>query len=59
MLVIILVIIFILFFKYVISNHLHIDFASLFRRGFAKKDDKFGLYCYTRSAAEKGKRILL
>ena len=47
MLVIILVIIFILFFKYVISNHLHIDFASLFRRGFAKKDDKFGLYCYT------------
>lgn len=59
MLVIILIIIFILFFKYVISNHLRIDFASLFKRGFAKKDDKFRFVLLYWSSAEKEKLILL
>lgn len=43
----ILIILFILFLQMLFVNHLHIDFASLFRRGFAKNDDKFGLYTYT------------
>lgn len=47
MFVFVLIILFILFFQMLFVNHLHIDFASLFRRGFAKKDDKFGLYTYT------------
>ena len=30
-----------------ISNRIHIDWRSLFKRGFSKKDENFGLYCYT------------
>ena len=32
---------------YIFSNHLTIDFKSLFYKGFAKTDNDFGLYCYT------------
>lgn len=37
------VILIILKFQY----HIHIDWQSLFKRGFAKIDNPFGLYCYT------------
>lgn len=33
-------------FYYCISNHLHLDLKSLFKRGFSKQDDKFGLYTF-------------
>lgn len=32
---------------YLINNHVHIDWKSLFKRGFQKTDNLFGLYCYT------------
>lgn len=32
---------------YISSNHIHIDWQSLFKKGFAKNDNYFGLYCYT------------
>lgn len=41
------IIIFVLLFVYISRLKLHIDWQSLFKRGFAKKDNKFGLYTYT------------
>ena len=32
---------------YCFNNHLHVDWKSLFKRGFQKTDNLFGLYCYT------------
>ena len=32
---------------YCISNHVHVDVKSLFKKGFHKTDTLFGLYCYT------------
>lgn len=32
---------------YLIKNHIQIDFKSLLKKGFPKKDNDFGLYCYT------------
>lgn len=32
---------------YLVSNHVHIDWKSLFKAGFSKNDNAFGLYCYT------------
>lgn len=32
---------------YVISNHIHVDLKSFFKKGFQKNDNYFGLYCYT------------
>lgn len=32
---------------YITSNKIHIDWKSLFKRGFSKTDTLFGLYCYT------------
>lgn len=29
------------------TNKIHIDFKSFFKKGFKKKDNKFGLFCYT------------
>ena len=39
-------IVLVLIFVYFNRIHLHVDFASFFRRSFAKNDDKFGLYVY-------------
>lgn len=36
-----------LFFYYIIVNKIHVDWRSLFKRGFSKTDSLFGLYCYT------------
>lgn len=36
----------------ILRNHLVIDWQSLFKRGFAKKDNKFGLYTYTGHQGE-------
>lgn len=33
---------------YLIKNHIHIDFKSLFKKGFKKLDDDFGVQCFTR-----------
>lgn len=44
---IIFFIIFVYLFIAITKSKLHIDFRSLFLRGFEKKDNKFGLYCYT------------
>lgn len=38
---------FIILFFYFRSLHLSIDFKSLFKKGFKKIDNYFGLYCYT------------
>lgn len=43
----ILIILIILIISYLITNKIHVDWQSLFKRGFAKNDNKFGLYCYT------------
>lgn len=43
----IFLIVIIISFYYIISNHIHIDWRSLFKKGFAKNDNYFGLYCYT------------
>lgn len=29
------------------TEKIHVDFKSFFRKGFKKKDNKFGLFCYT------------
>lgn len=34
-------------FYYFFSNKLRIDFKSFFKKGFARKTDDFGLFCYT------------
>lgn len=50
---IILCIIIFLFIKFIIIDKVHIDLASFFKKGFAKVDNAFGLYCYT---GKQGKR---
>lgn len=47
MLIWILAILFIVLIYYIISNHIHVDWKSLFKKGFSKNDNYFGLYCYT------------
>ena len=43
----------IIFVKLFIIEKIHIDLQSFVKKGFAKLDDKFGLYCYT---GKQGKR---
>lgn len=43
----IILLLFIFIIYYIYSNKIHIDWQSLFKRGFAKTDTLFGLYCYT------------
>lgn len=31
---------------YIITNKIHINWDTFFRRGFKKLDNTFGLYCY-------------
>lgn len=48
MLLFIVFIIFVLIFvKLFIIEKIHVDLQSFLKKGFAKLDDKFGLYCYT------------
>lgn len=47
MLIWLLLIIFAFIFYILISNHVHVDWKSLFKKGFQKTDNLFGLYCYT------------
>ena len=42
-----LLLIFIFLFYYIITNHIKVDLKSLFKKGFQKTDNLFGLYCYT------------
>lgn len=37
---------------FVLSNHLHVDWKSLFKPGFSKRDNAFGLYTYTGKQGE-------
>lgn len=43
----ILIILIILLLYKCFTSHLHVDLKSLFKRGFKKTDNLFGLYCYT------------
>lgn len=45
--IIILICVFSVFMLYTIKNHLRINFASFFKKGFKKIDNKFGLFLYT------------
>lgn len=47
MLIWLFLIIFAFIFYVLISNHVHVDVKSLFKKGFHKTDNLFGLYCYT------------
>lgn len=40
-----IIIVFILY--YLITNHVHVDLKSFFKKGFKKQDNFFGVYCYT------------
>lgn len=40
------------FIIFVLSNHLHVDWKSLFKAGFSKHDNAFGLYTYTGKQGE-------
>ena len=48
----IFIIIFVYFSLYVFNNHLHVDWKSLLKTGFSKKDNAFGLYTYTGKQGE-------
>lgn len=41
------IILIILLISYLITNKIHVDWKSLFKAGFSKNDNAFGLYCYT------------
>lgn len=43
----VILVLIILLIYYLFSNHIHVDFKSLFKKGFEKNDNYFGLYCYT------------
>ena len=45
-------IIFVYFIIFVFRSHLRIDWKSLFKSGFSKKDNAFGLYTYTGKQGE-------
>lgn len=47
MIIWLLLIIFAFIFYILSSNHVHVDWKSLFKKGFQKTDNLFGLYCYT------------
>ena len=48
----IFLIVFVYFIMFVFRSHLHIDWKSLFKVGFSKKDNSFGLYTYTGKQGE-------
>ncbi len=49
----IFIFIFLLIIFALLKAKIHVDWKSLFRKGFQKKDNAFGLYCYT---GKQGKR---
>lgn len=48
----IFLIVLVYFIIFVFRSHLHIDWKSLFKVGFSKKDNSFGLYTYTGKQGE-------
>lgn len=46
------IIVLVYFILFVFQNHLHIDWKSLFKAGFSKRDNSFGLYTYTGKQGE-------
>lgn len=48
----IFLIVLVYFIMFVFRSHLHIDWKSLFKVGFSKKDNSFGLYTYTGKQGE-------
>lgn len=44
---------------YLIKNHIHIDFKSLLKKGFPKKDNDFRSLLLHWQATEKEKHILV
>lgn len=48
----IFIIVLIYFISFVFSNQLHVDWKSLFKPGFSKHDNAFGLYTYTGKQGE-------
>lgn len=50
-LIILFLIISIYYLKFVL--HLSIDWKTLYRKGFQKIDNAFGLFCYCRQAGER------
>lgn len=48
----IFIVVLVYFVMFVFQNHLHIDWKSLFKAGFSKRDNAFGLYTYTGKQGE-------
>lgn len=48
----IFIILFVILLLFLYNYKVHIDWQSLFKLGFAKHDDPFGLYCYTGKQGE-------
>lgn len=48
----ILIFIFLILFLFLHNNKLHVDWKTLFKKGFPKHDEKFGLYTYTGKQGE-------
>lgn len=48
----IFLIVLVYFIMFVFKSHLHIDWKSLFKAGFSKRDNAFGLYTYTGKQGE-------
>lgn len=48
----IFIIVLVYFVFFVFSNHIHVDWKSLFKEGFSKRDNSFGLYTYTGKQGE-------
>lgn len=53
MIKLLLIVLIVVFLYTVFVKKVHIDFNSFLHRGFKKKDNAFGLYCYT---GKQGKR---
>lgn len=58
MIFVVLMLVLILILKFIIVDKIHINIRSFFRKGFAKNDDKYGVYCYTGKQG-KGKTYSL
>lgn len=55
----ILVLIFLLIYKFKFVDKIHIIIKTFFKRGFQKHDDYFGLYTYIRSTGRTERHFLL
>lgn len=59
MIFLILIPIVIIALTYIIKNKLVIRVDTFFRKGFAKHDDKYGVYCFCREAGRPAKHTVL